>query len=600
MDLIINENIRKKNFDAFERRYGFRPLVDPEEVSKYRAEASANSELVLYIRNALPSGDLRLNSVYDPGYEAERWADKQDILNRRTTIGLLGFSTGVFLRALRKKLRPDTVFFVYEPEEGLFSFVCGFVDYSDIIDDKDIRLYISEKQYGSLSATMIDDIVTFRAEARGIITPFYAGSDFFTDLCKEIERITDATKNYQEERGRNALKCRIYSWNHMRENYLLSDFKKELPPDLPAVIVAAGPSLRKNVEILNRIKGHALIICTDRAVSVLNEYGIIPDAVTSLDAEKDPAYLKADITRDVPLICSHQVNSETQKLFEGRCIFYHQLEYEKYILGDKIEAINGLDQGGNVAGGSFVVCKLLGIKTIILIGQDLAYLNGEHHADGKSEGAGEMITRKTEGIDGSMVETNDMWLSFKDFYEREIRLNPDITVIDATEGGAKIEGTKIMTLSEVADMVENKSYDLKGIFGSIPKAQTDEEYEQSVKRQKGWIEDLDRIAEESLKVADLCSQLLKISKYQDIGDPKVAKKLRKLDELRAPIVMSLTCIMMEEFWIKDLYSIPDITFMVRNNEEAIPVFENAVEFYKSFPEDCRSLKAEMERAISEQ
>ena len=39
--------------------------------------------------------------------------------------------------------------------------------------------------------------------------------------------------------------------------------------------------------------------------------------------------------------------------------------------------------------------------------------------------------------------------------------------------------------------------------------------------------------------------------------------------------------------------------VVRNNEEAIPVFENNIEYFTKFPEDCESLKKELLAAIEE-
>ena len=135
-----NENIRAKNFELFMKRYGETPAIDPDEDKKYMMGEAKNGEIVLYIRDATPSGDLRLNSVYSPSYEAQKWAEKQEILNRRTTIALLGISTSVYLRALFVKLRPDTCFFVYEPMEGLFSFLCAVADLEAIICEPRIRL----------------------------------------------------------------------------------------------------------------------------------------------------------------------------------------------------------------------------------------------------------------------------------------------------------------------------------------------------------------------------------------------------------------------------------------------------------------------------
>ncbi len=597
--LTKDENLRKKNFDLFKARYSEELTVDPNEDEKYRMEEASDGEIVIFIRNALPKGDLRLNSIYDPSYEATRWAERQQILNRRTTILLMGISTSVYLRALLLKLRPDTQFFVYEPEESLFSYVCAFADMESIISHPRIRLYITGNQYKQMSDNIIHDMATFRPEAKGIVSPFYSENKFFNDMCEEMAIMMDSTKNYQQDRGRNALRCRMFAWNHMRNAFLLADLRKRIPEDIPCIIVAAGPSLRKNVEVLKQIKNHAFILCTDRALLVLDEYGIVPDAIISLDAEKSPDYMRAKIADNIPVICSYQLNIETQKLYYNRRIYYHALSYEYDLIGEKVEAQNGLDQGGNVAGGAFTVCDFLGIKTVILIGQDLAFLDGKHHADGKNDGVPQLDVREIPGIDGKPVKSNDMWIGFKNFYERQIAIHPEMRVIDATEGGALIEGTEIMTLQEVADSVCTKDYDLRAIFDDLPFAENDEEYEDTLKVEEKWIEDLDMIVKNSEELALICRQLLRISKYQDIGDSAAEKKLVKMDKLREEIYMTRINSLMEEFWIQDLYSIPDYTFMVRNNEEAIPVFESAMKFFEHFPKDCRSLKEELRKAMEQ-
>ena len=597
VSLIKNEKLRRNNMGLFMERFGEELTIDPDEDKKYRAEVAADGELVLYIKNVIPTGDLRLNSIYNPAYEAARWAEKHEFKNRRTTIALMGFSNGAFLKALMNKTRPDTVFFVYEPDEGLFAFLCAFADISDIIVNPRIYLNVTEKQRSAMEDTMVHDMINNRPEAKGITTPFYSGNEEFSKICSTLEIMMDSTRNYQRDRGRNALRCRMYAWNHMGNAHFLLDLKKVVPEDTPVIIVAAGPSLHKNVEVLRRIKGHAFILCTDRALLVLQEYGIVPDATISVDAEKSPDFLRVDIAKELPIICSYQLNVESQKLFYDRRTYYHALQYEEEIIGEKVGIQDGLDQGGNVAGGAFCVCEYLGVKTIILIGQDLAFLDGKHHADRKSDGAPQLDVREIKGIDGSMVQSNDMWIGFRNFFERRIAMNPELRVIDATEGGALIEGTEIMTLSEVADTVCTGDYDMKAIFDSLPTAENDADYERTIDAQNKWIDDLDMISANSREISAICSQLLEICKTGDIRDSVADKKVERMDELRSEIYNTMVNVALEEYWVEDMYSIPDYTFMIRNNEEAASVFEDAISYYDHLPEDCESLKAELKEAM---
>jgi hypothetical protein len=51
----------------------------------------------------------------------------------------------------------------------------------------------------------------------------------------------------------------------------------------PAILVAAGPSLDKNIDLLSEAKGKALIMSSDTTFPVLLKKGIIPDLVVTIE-----------------------------------------------------------------------------------------------------------------------------------------------------------------------------------------------------------------------------------------------------------------------------------------------------------------------------
>ena len=54
-----------------------------------------------------------------------------------------------------------------------------------------------------------------------------------------------------------------------------------------AVVVAAGPSLDKNVDKLRKIQRNVFIVAALRSLPVLQAAGVEPDLVVQLDAESD-------------------------------------------------------------------------------------------------------------------------------------------------------------------------------------------------------------------------------------------------------------------------------------------------------------------------
>ncbi|WP_026498569.1 motility associated factor glycosyltransferase family protein [Butyrivibrio sp. WCD2001] len=597
MRLNKDEALRKKNFDAFEKKYDYRPAIDPDEDEKYWMEESRTGKPVLFIKNGDGTNDIRMNSIYDPEYEAERWAKKVDFGSKRSIVMVLGFSVGYPVRALKKELRPDTSFYIYEPQEGLFSFVMAFIDITDLLSDQYCEFYISKKQTAQMETAIMTEQSNYGAELQGVTSPYYRIDDIFDNTLRSLFMFEAMHKNYQRNRARISFECRLYAWKHMNEALDIIKFAEAIPEGIPAVIVSAGPSLKKNVKVLDRIKNHALIVATDRAVSVLDHNNIIPDIVVSLDSQKDSSMLDGEVVKKVPLIGSFQTNIETQKKFRGRTVYYDVTKVERAFLGETVDSLGAFESGGNVASSAFSICRLLGIKTIVLIGQDLAFLDGKHHADESEAGKPTCNTLEIEGIYGGTVTSCTEWLAFRDFFERQIKMYEDMRVIDATEGGALIHGSEIMTLNEVADMFEDKTYNLTEAFAKIPKTQTLEGHERTLELMNKCLGDFDFIAKRGEEVADFCNKLLRIAKYQNIADSKVQKKLKLLDDMRMSIYELGAYSLLDQFWIQDVESIPDYTFMLRNNEEAIPILENAIKFYTHLREDAESMKEAMIRAL---
>ncbi|MBC7106903.1 MAG: motility associated factor glycosyltransferase family protein, partial [Firmicutes bacterium] len=109
--------------------------------------------------------------------------------------------------------------------------------------------------------------------------------------------------------------------------------------------------------------------------------------------------------------------------------------------------------GGSVANVAFSVAYLMGLNPIIFIGQDLAYGDGcthsrllEHQEPADWEKREGFIP--VEGNLGGIVYTKSTWLSFREWFERVFAAVQDRTIINATEGGARIRGTLVMTLRE--------------------------------------------------------------------------------------------------------------------------------------------------------
>ncbi len=252
--------------------------------------------------------------------------------------------------------------------------------------------------------------------------------------------------------------------------YLVSDLKESGIADTPVIIVSAGPSLDKNIEDLREAKGRAFILAVDTALKYMLARDIMPDAFVTIDPAKPMENFADERVNTIPVIFDEQTPPQLLERHTAAKILYNCRDYPKKLFeacGVKPGA--DIPSGGSVATAAFAICYELGIKDIILIGQDLAYTGEMTHAGGVVSAGinGDIGTVMIEGVDGEKVRTRSDWLGYLRWFEHAIELikqeTPEVHFIDATEGGALIRGTQVMTLKDAISYTCAKVEDRHGI-----------------------------------------------------------------------------------------------------------------------------------------
>lgn len=251
----------------------------------------------------------------------------------------------------------------------------------------------------------------------------------------------------------------------------LSDYK-DLYKNKPVLIVATGPSLNKQLDILQKYKDQYIIISVDPAVPILKRYGIDPQFVVSIDPKKRP-YWK-----------HNELNPSTTFLIElGCCPDVAWSNNHNYLVTschkDVHRLMNALGvqvplmvNGGSVATSAFNFAHFTGANPIVMIGQDLAWTGGKDHAEGYvSQYSQDILNARhergfeIEGYDGKPVRTEKQLLNYKTWFEERIKNMPETMVINATEGGAKIHGAIQIEFESVCKEISNSNL---GLFRKNP------------------------------------------------------------------------------------------------------------------------------------
>jgi hypothetical protein len=146
---------------------------------------------------------------------------------------------------------------------------------------------------------------------------------------------------------------------------------------------------------------------------------------------------------------------------------------------------SSLPLNGSVATIAFEFASYIGANPIIFMGQDMAFDEGRSHADGVSE-KGFLKTDDPEekymwvkGQDGQLLKTNNFLNDVREYFVSRIRLScKNKVIINATEGGAYLEGAEHLPLKAAAEKYLTQPIAVKEKTDAILKT-----FEQPAKKQ---------------------------------------------------------------------------------------------------------------------
>lgn len=422
-----------------------------------------------------------LCSEYSVKNQMDKWFQQFDkLLKKDSLVYLMGLGTGDIVRRIAESLSKDGTLIIYEPSAELFFQLMERWDFSDVFSKKNIYIFLSGINDDNLINFLDGYCEKKWIQPERIVVmhqPNYMrlypqAAEKFDNYLLEWSYVSQ-TNNVTAIFWMKDIVASVFEKLHFYKDALLVErMRADWNPDIPVVMVAAGPSLKKNIKLLKQAKGHMLIVAVDHALSVLHEEGIVPDIIACLDAED--AYIKVgEEFRNIPFLCNSNANKESYdwntgiKLLAGDKPVFQRLKPK--------DATADYSIGGSVAILVVAVFAMLKAKHIILLGQDLAY---------SEEGCsyvGEIAEEVKEGIMlpgyyGGEVCSRPDWKSFWLWYGREIPKMKDTQIINATEGGASIPGTKQMSFQAVLERYGDFSLDLS-ILEKKKYRMTETEYE---------------------------------------------------------------------------------------------------------------------------
>lgn len=509
-----------------------------------------------------------LHSRYDPQQESQRWADgveelaanQEESANGQIVMCYIvdGFGLGYHIKALFDRLAGDAFIVVCEQNIAMLHSAFLHFDYSQMLSSGRVIFIIRADR----------DEVLKKLEPLGnmmmmgtVLTRPLVQRD--REFCSEVHKLIGEFTSYMRSHLSSLLCNSITTCGNVLRNLevyvstpTIGRWKGRFA-GCPAVLVAAGPSLRNSLEVLKEIRDRVVVIAVQTTLKPLLEYGIVPDFVTSLDYHdiclRFFEGLNEDDLRGIVLIAEPKANWQVVD-------YYHQ-RGEVSLLGNEFARLllcgsdghDVLKAGATVAHLSFYWAEYIGADPIMLVGQDLGYTNNVYYSPGtalhgiwanefnrfctaemkeweriaRSRG----MLRKIEDIDGGMIYTDEQMFTYLQQFEKDFA-NANVRVIDATSGGVKKKGCEVMSLAQAGklycgDVIDCERFDIDGnVVGDAAKKR--EAARECVQKRIDEAKEMLEIMDETI---ELLSEMSELVDDQDA----MARKMVRVDELRAMV-----------------------------------------------------------------
>jgi hypothetical protein len=533
--------------------------VDPalaraiEQVEEgYPTEVSRSGEPTL--QRPTPSArSVYLHSRYEPRGEAKKQVDRLPVADR-ITFSLQGLGLGYLLSEISDRAARDAIFCVFEPDLKLIRTALELHDFSTIIRDHRLLFFV-EADKSQLFLRLMPYITQMSLGFEPVIhsPSFQVNPEFFDQMKIWIEEFTAYAKT--------CISTLVINGKRTSENitrnlawYLATPSLSRLKDAYrgkPAVIVSAGPSLRKNKHLLTQVQSKACVIAVQTTFQPLLEMGVEPQFVTSLDYhdictrffEKLPKHVKTE------LVAEPKATNRIFDLNPGPVSLLGN-DFADMMLREMKPQKERLPSGATVAHLAFYLAEHMGCDPIIFLGQDLGFSDGLCYTPGTSYEdvwrpelsrfcTVEMkqweqivrdrhILRKVPDFQGRPMYTEERLFTYLQQFERDF-IRSKSRIIDATEGGVLKRGSTPMSFAEAIAQFCQREFD--------PTPPEHPGLDQSCMREA--IASLRNRVEESLQIEEIGQQTLPL--LEEIRDhvndqQRVNLAITRIDAIRKKLI----------------------------------------------------------------
>ncbi len=338
---------------------------------------------------------------------------------------------------------------LYEPDLNILWAAFNLVDFSNDILKKNVFITNTLEDTSSEIYKKSNTLNTPQLISLPSVREF--DSKGFETLVRKLQEIVGSYTldlKFTKEKFYPSLKMLIKNIPALLNEVPLARFKN-IFQGKTAVVVSAGPTLDRNIEVLKKNRDKYILFTVGTAVKTLYKNNIKPDFLCIIETYNSSKQIEGLDLKDVYFITEPYASPELRN-FEYKDIFSHISanspinHFWAEICGENIEEYWSK---GTVSYTALNCARLLGCSKIILVGQDLAYIEGQCYS--KDSAYKDLVCE--------FNKTSNRWeISAKDFEAFATAISP-----------SKNKETCIKTAKRRLERLNNSLYYVKGINGDM-------------------------------------------------------------------------------------------------------------------------------------
>ena len=395
---------------------------------------------------------------------------------------------------------------LYEPDLNILRTAFALVDFSDNIKKSNVYItndfseacgYIYQKSNMKNTPLLLSTTAYRKLDEDNF-------NNMVTELQHTIGRFSLDLK-YTQEKFYDLILKTFKNIPKLVNEVPVSEFK-DFFKGKTAVVVSAGPTLDRNIETLKKYRDNYVLITVGTAMKALSANGITPDFLCIIEANDCSKQIAGLDLSEVNFITEPYAHPNLRE-FKYKNVYTHtsqNLPVNELWRDLSDTDISEYYSKGTVSYTALNVARILGCSKIVLVGQDLAYIEGQCYSKDSAykdlvckyneESKKWEITAKdfesfclslgnyddpeirkqkaidrihalnsalyhVKGINGDMIPTESVYAAFIQPLSEYTQGYPDREYINTSLVGAQIDGFKNMPLDEAlegSEKIENK------------------------------------------------------------------------------------------------------------------------------------------------